>query len=312
MPIAVYGAGGVGGYLAGRLAQAGEEVVVIARGEHLHAIQTHGLKVESIRGDFTVRPALATANPAEVGVVDAVIVGVKAWQVTEAAKAMRPLVGPGTFVVPVQNGVEAPYQLSAVLGAQHVVGGLCGIISFIAGPGHIKHLYAGRLTIGELDGHPSARTESLRHTFERAGVSVEITSNIEAALWRKLLFMAAWSGVGAVTRAPAGVWRSMRETRHMAEQVIQEVFHVAQARGVQLPEDAMSAAMGVLDRLPPNATASMQRDIMEGRPSELEYQNGAVVRLGGEAKVETLVNAFICNSLLPQELKARGQVEFPS
>lgn len=312
MRIAVYGAGGVGGYLGGRLAQAGEEVVLIARGEHLRAIQTHGLRVESIRGDFTVRPTLATANPVEVGVVDAVIVGVKAWQVTEAAEAMRPLVGPETFVVPVQNGVEAPSQLSSVLGTQHVAGGLCGIITFIARPGHIKHLYAGRMTIGELDGHPSERTEWLRQTFERAGVAVEITSNIEAALWGKLLFMAPWSGIGAVTRAPAGVWRSVPQTRQMVGQVMQEVLAVARARHIVLPEDATRTAIGLLDRLPSNATASMQRDLIEGRPSELEYQNGAVVRFGRETAVDTPVNAFIYNSLLSQELKARGQVEFPS
>ncbi len=311
MRIAVYGAGGVGGYLGGRLAQAGEEVVVIARGEHLSTIQTHGLKVESVAGDFVVQPALATETSDEVGVVDAVILGVKAWQVTEAAENMRPLVGPETFVVPVQNGVEAPSQLSAVLGAQHVVGGLCGIISFIAGPGHIKHLYAGRVTIGELDGQPSERTEWLRRALEGAGVATEIASNVSAALWMKLLFMAPWSGVGAVTRAPAGVWRSVPETRRMVEQVMQEVSAVARSSHIELPEDATRTAMGVLDRLPPNATASMQRDLMEGRPSELEYQNGAVVRLGREAEVDTPVNGFIYSSLLPQELESRGQVEFP-
>ena len=142
--IAVFGTGGIGGYLGGRLAQAGEEVALIARGEHLRAIREHGLKVHSIKGDFVVRSALATDDPAEVGVVDAVIVGVKAWQVTEAAEAMRPMVGPETFVVPVQNGVEAPEQLAAVLGSQHVVGGLGGIISFIVGPGHIRHAVVGR------------------------------------------------------------------------------------------------------------------------------------------------------------------------
>lgn len=312
MRIAVFGAGGVGGYLGGRLAQAGEDVVLIARGEHLRAIQTHGLDVGSIAGDFVMQPALATENSHEVGVVDAVIVGVKAWQVTEAAEAIRPLVGPETFVIPVQNGVEAPSQLSAVLGAQHVVGGLCGIITFIAGPGHIKHVYAGRMTIGELDGHPSERTERLRSTLERAGVPTEIVTNISRALWMKLLFMAPWSGVGAVTRAPAGVWLGVPQTRQMVQQVMQEVVAVAQASHIALPEDAPRTAMGVLDRLPPNATASMQRDIMGGRPSELEYQNGAVVRLGRETGVATPVNALIYNSLLPQELKARGQVEFPS
>ena len=312
MRIAVYGAGGVGGYLGGRLAQSGEEVVLIARGEHLHAIQTHGLKVESIVGDFMLKPALATENPDEVGVADAVILGVKAWQVTEAEEAMRPLFGPETFVVPVQNGVEAPSQLSAVLGTQHVVGGMCRITSFIARPGHIKHLYGGRMTIGELDSYPSERTESLRRALEQAGGTAETVTNVSTSLWMKFLFMAPWSGLGAVTRAPAGVWRSVPETRRMVEQIMEEVQAVARASHIVLPEDAIRTSIGVLDRLPPNVTASMQRDFMEGRPSELEYQNGAVVRLGRENSVDTPVNALIYNCLLPQELKARGQVEFPS
>ena len=312
MRIAVYGAGGVGGHLGGRLAQSGEEVVLIARGEHLHAIQTHGLKVESIVGDFMLKPALATENPDEVGVADAVILGVKAWQVTEAEEAMRPLFGPETFVVPVQNGVEAPSQLSAVLGTQHVVGGMCRITSFIARPGHIKHLYGGRMTIGELDSYPSERTESLRRALEQAGGTAETVTNVSTSLWMKFLFMAPWSGLGAVTRAPAGVWRSVPETRRMVEQIMEEVQAVARASHIVLPEDAIRTSIGVLDRLPPNVTASMQRDFMEGRPSELEYQNGAVVRLGRENSVDTPVNALIYNCLLPQELKARGQVEFPS
>ena len=301
MRIAVFGTGGIGGYLGGRLAQAGEEVVLIARGEHLRAIREHGLKVDSIKGDFVVQPALATDDPSEVGVVDAVIVGVKAWQVTEAAEAMRPMVGLETFVVPVQNGVEAPSQLAAVLGPQHVVGGLGGLVSFIVGPGHIRHAGAEPFVrFGEMDNRPSARTERLRQAFVRAEVTVEIPPDIQAALWTKLLFIAPWSGVGAVTRAPTGVWLTVPETRQMAEQVMHEVLAVARASDIALPEDSASTAMALLDSLPPDATASMQRDILEGRPSELEFQNGAVMCLGKETDVPTPVNALIYYNLLPR------------
>ncbi len=137
MRIAIFGTGGVGGYFGGRLAQAGEEIVFIARGKHLQGLHTHGLKVESIKGDFVIHPVQATDDPAEVGVVDVVLVGVKAWQAPEAAQAIRPLIGPETFVVPLQNGVEAPTQLADVLGTEHVIGGLCGIISFVTGSGHL-------------------------------------------------------------------------------------------------------------------------------------------------------------------------------
>ncbi len=312
MRIAIFGSGGVGGYFGGRLAQAGEEVIFIARGEHLRAIQTQGLRVDSIKGDFIIRPAQATDNPAEVGTVDVILVGVKAWDVPEAAQLMRPMVGPETFVVPLENGVEAPDQLAAVLGREHVLGGLCKIISAIVAPGHIRH--AGidpYIAFGELDGRKSERAERLRQAFAKAiGVTAEVSPDIQAAMWEKFVFIAAISGVGAVTRAPAGVLRSLPETRQMLEQAMREILAVARARGVALADEVIPQTMAFIDALPANGTASMQRDILSGRPSELEYQNGTVARLGRELGVPTPVNAFIYASLLPQELRARGKLEF--
>ncbi|MDZ4339586.1 MAG: 2-dehydropantoate 2-reductase [candidate division NC10 bacterium] len=310
MRIAVFGTGGVGGYFGGRLAQAGEDVVFIARGEHLRALRTHGLKVESLKGDFLVQPAQAAEDPAEVGFVDAVLVGVKAWQVTEAADRLRPLVGPETFVVPLQNGVEAPAELSAVLGFGHVLGGLCSIISFIAGPGHVRHVGAEpSIAFGEQDNRRSERAERLRQAFARAEVTVEIPRDIHVAMWEKFLFIASWGGVGAVTRAPVGVVRGLPETREMMEEAMREILHLGQARRVGLSDESMRKGIAFVDGLQPGATASMQRDIMEGRPSELEAQNGAVVRLGRAAGIPTPVHAFIYRSLLPSELRARGQLK---
>jgi 2-dehydropantoate 2-reductase len=311
MRIAVFGTGAVGGYFGGRLAQAGEDVVFIARGEQLRALRDRGLRVDSIKGDFTLRPVQATDDPAEVGVVDAVLLGVKAWQVTEAAHACRPLVGPETFVLPLQNGVEAPSQLAAVLGAEHVLGGLCRIISFVEEPGHVRHAgWEPYVALGELDNRTSERTGRLRAAFARAGVAAEIPPDIQVAMWEKFLFIASFSGVGAVTRAPAGVLRSLPETRRMLEQAMREILAVARAREIALPEEAIQQTMALVDRLPPEGTASMQRDIMAGRPSELEAQNGAVVRLGQEVRVATPLHAFIYHSLIPLELRARGRSQF--
>jgi 2-dehydropantoate 2-reductase len=238
-------------------------------------------------------------------------VGVKAWQVPEAAEAMRPLIGPATAVVPLENGVEAPAQLAAVLGEDHVAGGLCRIVSIVVEPGHIRH--AGMepyIAFGELDNRPSERLERLRQAFARAvGVTVEIPPDIQVALWEKFLFIASFSGVGAVTRALAGVLRSLPETRAMLDQAMREIVAVAGARGIALADTAIARTMALIDGLPPDGTASMQRDIMAGRPSELESQNGAVVRLGREAGVETPLNAFIYHSLLPQEQNARAKAE---
>jgi len=312
MRIVVFGAGAVGGYFGGRLAQAGEEVVFIARGEHLAALRRHGLRVESIKGDFVVRPVQATDDPGEVvGAVDVVLVGVKAWQVAEAAQAMRPLIGPQTFIVPLQNGVEAPDQLAAALGAGHVLGGLCKIICSRVGPGHVRHEgIEPYVAFGELDNRPSERVERLRRAFEGAGVTAEVPPDIGVALWEKFLFIISFGGVGAVTRAPVGVLRGLPETRRMLEEAMAEVLAVAQARGIDLPEETIARTMALIDGLPPGGTASMQRDIMAGRPSELESQNGALVRLGREAAMATPLHAFIYHSLLPLERRARGLVNF--
>lgn len=308
MRIAVVGAGAVGGYFGGRLARAGEQVVFIARGENLKALQTSGLRVDSFLGDFHLHPVQATDDPAQVGAVDMVLVAVKAWQVPEVAPRLAPLVGEETGVVYLGNGVDAPAQLAHALGLEAVLGGLTRISAALVAPGHVAHLgIEPTIAFGELDGRRSARVEALRQAFERAQVKAIVPNDIQAAMWEKFVFIAAISGVGAVTRAPVGDFRSVPETRQMLEAAIQEVVAVARARGINLPPDAAERTLAIIDGLAPSVTASMQRDIMEGRPSELGAQNGAVVRMGLEVGVPTPTHAFIYASLLPQELKARGE-----
>jgi len=311
MRIAIFGAGSVGGYFGGRLSQAGEDVVFIARGEHLNTMLNQGLRVDSINGDFVVQPVQATDDPSKIGKVDMVLVGVKAWQVSEAAEAMRPLIGPETFVLPLQNGLEAPAQLSEILGDQHVLGGLCGLFSYVMGPGHIVHSgYDPFVKFGELDNHRSQRIELLLDTFKRAEINAEIPPDIQVAMWMKFMFVTVFSGIGAVTRAPVGIWRSLPETRLMAELSLQEIIAVATARAISLPEEALQTIMTMYDGFDPQQTASLQRDVMEGRPSELEAQIGAVVRFGQKADMATPQHTFIYRSLLPMELRARGKLQF--
>ena len=191
MRIAIFGTGGVGGYFGGRLAQAGEDVTFIARGEHLRAIQTTGLKVDSINGNFFIYPAKATDTVTEVGAVDLVMVGVKAWQVPEAAREMSPLVSSNTTVLPLQNGVDAVPQLVHELGPERVVGGLCRIVSYVVEPGHIRHAgFAPSIVIGELDNQRTDRISTIEQLFSRAGVETTIAADIHVALWMKFLFIA--------------------------------------------------------------------------------------------------------------------------
>ncbi|HXU46658.1 MAG TPA: 2-dehydropantoate 2-reductase, partial [Thermoanaerobaculia bacterium] len=217
MKIAIFGTGGAGGYFGAQLARSGEEVWFIARGEHLQAIREGGLHVETPEGEIVIHPAQATDDPAEVGPVDAVILGVKTWQLGETARALAPLLGPETFVVPLQNGVEAAAELTAVLGRERVLGGLCGTISQIIAPGRIRSLGTVHMVrFGELDGkgrEPSERAERLRQAFVKAGVRADVPADIEAAIWEKFLFVVSFGAVGAIARAPIGVLRTLPETR---------------------------------------------------------------------------------------------------
>jgi 2-dehydropantoate 2-reductase len=306
MRIAIFGTGGAGGYFGAQLARAGEEVVFIARGEHLRAIREQGLRVEAVDGEFIVRSE-ATDDPAQAGPVDVVLVGVKTWQLMDAAQAMRPMLTPQTIVVPLQNGVEAAAQLAAVIGSQHVLNGLCGTISRVIAPGHILSLgETNFIRFGELNDERSERAQRLQEAFARAGVKAEIPLNIEAAVWEKFIFVAPYGGIGAVSRATAGVLRSLPETRGMLMQGMREILAIARSRRISLAATIVEKSMGLIDSLAADATTSLQRDISNGRPSELEAWNGAVVRLGRETGVPTPLHKFIYHSLLPSELRARG------
>ena len=311
MRIAIYGVGGVGGYFGGRLALVGHDVTFIARGAHLQAMQTQGLQVTSIDGDFTIHPTHAVEDPAQIGTVDLVLVAVKAWQVPEIAPLLTPLIGPETLVLPLQNGVEAPTQLATVLGKTHVLAGLARIISFISAPGQIEHAaYPPYIALGELDNQRTERVQRLQQILHEAGINAEIPADILAALWEKFLFISAFSGVSAVTRAPVGIIRAQAPTRALLETAMHEVHAVAIAQRVNLPITAIENALAALDASPTSTTPSMQRDILAGRPSELEAQQGAVVRLGQATNVPTPINAMLYAALLPQELRARGSIAF--
>jgi len=310
MRIAIYGTGAIGGYFGYRLAQAGEEVFFIARGQTVRALSAQGLVIEHPDGTSVTQGVQAFEEPSLIGVVDAIILGVKAWQVPEGAHGMRPLIGKDTFVVPLQNGVEAPAQLSRFLGSDHVFGGMCRISCKIVAPGRIKHEgLEPYVAFGELDNRASERGQRLVEAFRKAGVNAEIPPDIHEAMWRKFLLIAAWSGLASVTRVPVGILRSVPETRELLTESLREVVAVGRDKGISLDEDDAITTLDFIDRAPAAATTSMQRDVMEGRPSELEALVGAVVRLGKDVGCPTPVNSFVYGSLLPLELVARGQVQ---
>ena len=305
--IAVVGAGGVGGYFGGRLALAGCDVAFLARGRHLEALRSGLLRVDSIKGDFEIK-VTATDVAEDIGIVDFAIIAVKAWQVTEAASAIAPMIGPDSLVVPLQNGIEAPAQLSAVLGCDHVAGGLCTIIAYAAGPGHVKHVGAEPLVaFGEL--HCAGQVERLRRLeeeFTRAGVACGISADIEAAMWEKFLFIAPLSGLGAMTKLPVDALRADETLRDQLARGMREILDLARAQEVGLATDIVEKTLRIIDAMPDGSTTSMQRAIMAGRPSELEAQIGAVVRLGRAKAIPTPVHELIYDRLESLERRARG------
>jgi len=310
MNVAVYGVGGVGGYFGAQLARAGVDVRMIARGDHLRAIRDKGLCITSPNGEMLVQPSMATDDPAEVGIVDVIILGVKADQVRSVAETLSPMIGKDSFVLPLQNGVEAAGELVDVLGPQHVIGGLCGIMSWVSGPGHIRTLGdVNFIRLGELDNAQSERVESFRSLLESAGVKAEIPDDVHEALWEKFLFVASIGGIGAVRRAPFGAIREDPESRRMLELAMREIFNLAISAGISLDESIVERTLGFADELPAEGTTSLQRDIVAGRPSELDAWSGAVVRLAAKTGVEVPVHSFIYDTLLPLDLASRSQAD---
>jgi 2-dehydropantoate 2-reductase len=299
MKIAVIGAGGVGGYFGARLAAAGEEVVFIARGAHLAAIREHGLSVASANGDALVRVG-ATADPAEVGEVDWVWIAVKLWDTASAAELAKPMVGAGTTVVSFQNGVEKEAVLRAALPAAHLVGGVAYIGSTIAAPGVIEHTGTmARLLFGEFGNSRSERVEALLAACLHAGIDAEIPPDIRAAIWQKFTYLVGMSGVTATARVPVGGIRTHPRTWQLLRDIVAEAVAVGRARGVELGDEMVAEGLEHFPSLPAEMTSSMHQDLKRGHRLEVEWLNGAVVRLGEELGIPVPYNRAIWALLAP-------------
>lgn len=307
MKILIMGTGGVGGYYGGLLAQQGNDVTFIARGAHLNAIQQKGLKVKSVHGDFTIFPAKATQNPGESGETDLVLFCVKTYDIEDAARAIRPVIGPNSMIMSLQNGIDAPERIGKITGIEHVIGGVTWLSSAVEAPGIIKQISQfRRIIFGELEGGSSERIESIYKAFSPTGMSVEVSEDIQKVLWEKLVFIAAVSGVGSLTRLPMGDYRAIPEARNLLLNIMKEVESVARAYGVRLDADVVQKWIEFIDRSAPDIKPSMQLDIESGHRTELESMIGTVNRKGRELRIPTPTIDFVYASLLPIELKARS------
>ena len=298
MRIAIMGSGSVGGYFGGRMAAAGCDVTFIARGPHLAAIRERGLRIQSpALGDALVHPAKATDVPAEVGVVDCVVIAVKLWDTAVAATAALPMLGPESMVVSLQNGVEMD-AIVGIVGASRMVGGAAFIGSSIERPGVIGHVGTmQRVVIGELGGGSSPRVERFRKALVRGGISAEISDDVARTIWEKFVFLVGLSAATTVMRAPLGPVRADPEGRKLLLAAMQETVAVARARGIDLPEDYAGNRLEFVDGLPADMTSSMHNDLQHGNRLELDWLSGAVVRFGHDAGIPTPVNQTVLAAL---------------
>lgn len=320
MKVAIVGAGAVGGLAGGLLARAGHAVSFVAHGATLDALRSAGLTIELPGETLVTGPVQASADPADLGRQAMVIVAVKAWQVEPLAPSLAPLVGEDTLVVPVQNGVEAALHLGKALGERAVVGGLCHVLATRSGPARLRTVGPPiHFTVGERGGDSARAVDATRPAesegtrlarlaadLRAAGMGVTVSSDIESALFAKLLFVEPFGSVGAVSRSPVEVVREFPETRALLVAAMLEVRAVAERRGVHMPSSVVETSLARIDSLPEGATASMHKDLAEGRASELNEQTGAVVRLAREGGVPSPVHDFLWASLLPQDPRLRS------
>jgi 2-dehydropantoate 2-reductase len=299
MRIAVVGAGGVGGYFGGRLLQAGADVVFVARGAHLEAMRTRGLRILSPKGDVHLPPVRAFADPHDVGPADVVLFAVKLYDTAAALAAIAPLIGADTIVVPLQNGVDSVPAIERAVGHAHTGGGTCYVSAVIAEPGVIRHTAMDHLIFGELDGSRSPRLERLVEACAGASFRATLSTNVMVDIWTKFVRLSVMSGMTTVTRSPLGAICADPELFDMLKDAVREAQAVASAKGIPVPATTVDDVAKAYAALPPQTKSSMLEDLERGRPLELPWLSGAVVRIGADAGVPTPIHRFIATVLKP-------------
>lgn len=303
MRIAIMAAGAVGGYFGARLAAAGKDVHFIARGAHLDAIRKNGLKLDSDAGDLHLPKLNVTDDPTTVGAVDVVLFAVKLWDTKRAAELTRPLVGPGTAVITLQNGIDSVERLDPTLGPKHVVGGITYISTTISAPGVIHHIgKLANIVCGERDGKPSPRLAALAQAAKTAGFQFRISPNIDLDRWRKFVFLSAFAGATAVTRRSIGDILADDDMGALLYALLAEATAVARAHGIALPEEFPEQLLAMAAALPPGNKSSMAQDLERGGRLEVEWLSGAVARIGRAAGVPTPAHAAVYAALKPFRL----------
>jgi 2-dehydropantoate 2-reductase len=296
--IAALAAGGVGGYFGARLAAAGHDVAFLARGAHLKAIRERGLTIESALGDLHLPKVNVTDDPASVGPVDVVLFAVKLWDTEAAGNQARPLVGPNTRVVTLQNGIDAPELLMPILGAEHIIAGCAYVATVIGEPGVIRQTSQfARVRCGRLDNKPDAPLAAFIEAARAAGIDIAVPADMQVERWRKFIFLVTMSAATSSTRMPIGPIVADDETRAFFHGLMAEVIAVARAKHVALPDSIVDEGVAFLKNAPHDMRASMAHDLERGNRMELDWLSGTVVKLGRELGVPTPKNEAVYSIL---------------
>jgi 2-dehydropantoate 2-reductase len=299
MKILVMGSGGVGGYFGARLSLGGEDVTFVARGKHLHALQTKGLTLRGPGEDLHVA-ARAMEVPAEAGLVDLVLFTVKSYDTESVANQIKPCLGSNTVVLTLQNGVGNAEKIGEIVGIERVMAGAGYIVAGIESPGVIKHATAGRIAFGELDGSDTARGRAIAAACQKSGFRGDFSLNIRKLLWEKFALICG-QGMTASVRLAIGQIRICPESRQMLRMAYEEVTALAAASGIALDDGVVDWLMKVTDALPPESRTSLAHDLSLGKRLEVEGLQGTVVRLGKRYGVPTPMNFAIYAHLKPHD-----------
>lgn len=304
MKFLIFGAGGVGGYFGGKLAKAGEDVWFLARGRHLKALQSSGLRVKASDGDFHIPAGKMTDDPKTVGEADVVLLCVKTYDVESAARQLAPALSESSAIICLENGVEAEEKVQKIVPRGTAYGGVAYIYASITAPGEVTE-WGGlrRIVFGPLDGVVKEQARQIHACMTNAGVNVEITSDIQTELWKKFIFIASAAGLTALTRLTLGELLAVDVSRELFRKAMEEVRSVANAQGIDIHSSFLEGVFETLRKFNSQARTSMHNDLLNGRPLEIESLSGAVVRFGERLGLPTPIHRTIYAALLPHHLK---------
>ena len=305
MKVAVFGAGGIGGYFGARLAAGGGDVHLIARGAHLAALRSEGLRIVSANGDLHLELP-ASDRPEDIGSADVVLFCVKSTDTVDAARRLEPLLKESTAVITLQNGVDNEETIASVVSSDHVVSGVAYILATITEPGVVTHHGTlARMVVGELDGSKSARLEAFVALCHASRVDADLSKNIRKELWKKLAMICATAGMTAAVRLPLGAIHASEASRTMYRDLVSEVVSVANATGVKMPDDTIDTIMEVFQTLPAEWYSSLHYDMVHGKPMELEALHGTVRHRARELGIPAPMSEAVYGVLAPWAERSR-------